>query len=263
MRILNTNTGKLIHSRFPADGQRAILGGDYAIDGVSGSHARITLDFVNPEGSRTGVLLPTGSVIDDLELPNNSGIVRATLMDCGNPCVFVLAQDLGIDPTILPPDLEKDKGMLRRLDYIRNAAAVKMGLVTTLDAAQAAKSVPKVCIVSRAAEHTVLSGATIAAHEVDLVVRCTSSGDPHRALPITAALCIAAAAQVQGSLVHSVTRPRDDGITIGHASGTITVDADMTDEGDGKLHVPRARVFRTARKLFEGQVFYDDETTTS
>lgn len=259
MRIFNTNTKKVIHARFPiVPGTTAAdLEGDFAIDGVSGTHARITLDFISPEGSRTGKLLPTGNVIDELELPGE--IISATLMDCGNPCVYVLASDLGINPTILPAEFAPD--MLQRLDALRNAAAVKMGLVESLEAAQAKKAVPKVCIMSLKAEHTVLSGATVTEDQVDVVTRCMSSGDPHRALPITASLCTAAAAHVPGTIVHQVLRdqPVSDGIVIGHASGTIAVDADVVLGDDGLLHVPKARVFRTARKLFEGNVFYREE----
>lgn len=260
VRIFNTNTKKLVHATFPVTADsptRADLSGDFHIDGVSGTHARVTLDFISPEGSRTGKLFPTGRVVDDLELP--SGSIKATLMDCGNPCVFVSAADLRIDPTILPPDLEKDKEAMRRLDDIRNAAAVRMGLVPTLKAAAKAKSVPKVCFMSPKTEHTVLSGATLSPDSIDLVTRCISSGDPHRALPITASLCTAAAAQVEGTIVHDVlrgARVSDGGIIIGHASGTIEVDADIAKGDDGLLHVPKARVFRTARKLFEGKVFY-------
>lgn len=255
MRIYNTNTRKVIHARFPVfpETREADLEGDYAIDGVSGTHARITLDFLNPEGSRTGRLFPTGNVADTLEFGES---VRATLMDCGNPCVFVLASDLGISPTILPAAFTPP--MLARLDALRNAAAVKMGLVDSLAAAAAHKAVPKVCIVSPRSTHVVLSGATVREADIDVVVRCMSSGDPHRALPITASLCTAAAAHVPGTVVHGVLRGERaaDGIVIGHASGTIAVDADVVLGQDGLLHVPTARVFRTARKLFEGSVFY-------
>lgn len=258
MRIFNTNTNKVIHARFPIyPGTRdAALEGDFAIDGVSGTHARITLDFISPEGSRTGKLMPTGNVVDDLSYPGGS--IKATLMDCGNPCVFILASDLGIEPTLLPADFTPET--LKRLDDIRNAAAVKMGLVPSLEAAQARNSVPKVCIMSPKSPHTVLSGSTVRAEQIDLVTRCISSGDPHRALPITASLCTAAAAHVEGSIVHRVLSGDrvSDGIVIGHASGTIAVDADVVMGDDGLLHVPKARVFRTARKLFEGNVFYRD-----
>ncbi|BEI86187.1 hypothetical protein CcaverHIS002_0604740 [Cutaneotrichosporon cavernicola] len=255
VRIYNTNTRKVIHARFPIfpGSREADLDGDYAIDGVSGTHARITLDFLAPEGSRTGRLLPTSNVVDTLSIPEE---VTVSLMDCGNPCVFVRASDMGIKPTILPSEFTAS--MLARLDALRNAAAVKMGLVQNLEEAAAKKAVPKVCIVSPKQTHTVLSGATVSEEMVDVVVRCISSGDPHRALPITASLCTAAAAHVPGTVVHDVLNGDRvaDGIAIGHASGTIAVDADVVTGEDGELHVPTARVFRTARKLFEGNVFY-------
>lgn len=260
VRILNTNTNKLIHSTFPTvagSPAEADLSGDFAIDGVANTHARVTLDFINPQGSRTGKLFPTGERQESLALPDATTI-NATLMDCGNPCVFILASDLGVDPTILPPDLEGDKAMLRRLDDIRNAAAVKMGLVDSLDQAGKAKSVPKVCIMSAKADHKVLSGETLSADKIDLVTRCISSGDPHRALPITASLCTAAASQIEGTVVHQcLSGPRvSQGVIIGHASGTIEVDAVLATGSGGEIEVPKARVFRTARKLFEGKVFY-------
>jgi 2-methylaconitate cis-trans-isomerase PrpF len=259
VRIHNTNTGKIIHATFPVAGPRAAdLSGEFGIDGVAGTHARITLDFVSPEGSRTGKLFPTGERAEELQLPNGS--VRTTLMDCGNPCVFVRAEDLGVDPYALPAELEAHDGgkTLARLNDIRNAAAVRMGLVDSLDAAAKAKSVPKVCVMSPKADHKVLSGATLRADDTDVVTRCISSGDPHRALPITASLCAAAAAQIEGTVVHDcLSGPRvSQGVIIGHASGTIEVDADVAVGDNGKLRVPKARVFRTARKLFEGNVFF-------
>jgi 2-methylaconitate cis-trans-isomerase PrpF len=260
VRILNTNTNKLIRATFPTatvDG-RAVpdLKGEFSIDGVAGTHARVVLDFLAPEGSRTGTLFPTGHKVEQLALPRGS--VPVTLMDCGNPCVFVRAADVGLGdtPSILPPQLTGTPA-LALLDDIRNAAAVAMGLVPDLAAAASKKAVPKVCVVSPPHDNEVLSGSVVKAADVDLVVRCISSGDPHRALPITAALCTAAAAQVPGTIVAECTKPKSaaaGGIVIGHASGTIEVDADLV-EKEGALHVPQARVFRTARKLFEGRVF--------
>lgn len=265
VRILNTNTNKIIHASFPvfADAPtEADLSGDFAIDGVAGTHARITLDFVDPSGSRTGKLFPTGNTVDELQLPGSYGSIPATLMDCGNPCVYVLASDLGLNPTILPPDLENDKDMLKKLSAIRAAASFRMGLVPSVEAAANMKSVPKVCVMSAPSAHTVLSGAELTPDSVDVVTRCISADDPHRALPITASLCTAAAAQVPGTLVHGlVSGPRvsEAGIVIGHASGTIEVGADVIQQPEsGEWVVPKARVFRTARKLFEGNVYYKE-----
>jgi len=48
IRIHNTNTGKLVHSTFTVVGGEAAAHGDFAIDGVSGTAAKIELAFINP-----------------------------------------------------------------------------------------------------------------------------------------------------------------------------------------------------------------------
>lgn len=48
VRIHNTNTGKLIHASFPVVGGEAASHGDFAIDGVAGTAAKIQLAFINP-----------------------------------------------------------------------------------------------------------------------------------------------------------------------------------------------------------------------
>jgi 2-methylaconitate cis-trans-isomerase PrpF len=63
VRIHNTNTGKIIVSRFPAESGKAATDGALALDGVSGTGAPIRLDFHDPGGARTG-LLPTGRAVD-------------------------------------------------------------------------------------------------------------------------------------------------------------------------------------------------------
>lgn len=48
IRIHNTNTGKIIHAKFPVVEGEAAAYGDFAIDGVSGTAAKIELAFINP-----------------------------------------------------------------------------------------------------------------------------------------------------------------------------------------------------------------------
>lgn len=259
MRILNTNTGKVVHALFPAAGGRPQLGGGFAIAGVAGTHARVALQFLAPHGARTGALLPTGRALDVLALPGGEA-VAASLVDCANPCAFVLASDVGLAGTEAPADFTG--GVLARLAAVRNAAAVAMGLARSTAEADAARSVPKVVIVSAPAEDHAVLGGVVRAGDAHVVARCISAGDPHRALPITAALCTAAAAQVPGTLVRRVAREKasSDEFVIAHASGTLAVDAHVEHRpgpggGGGEWAVPTASVFRTARKLFEGTVF--------
>ncbi|GAB7348887.1 hypothetical protein MBLNU459_g7582t3 [Dothideomycetes sp. NU459] len=245
VRIHNTNTGKIIHSAFPVEQGAAVAHGSFAIDGVAGTAAKIRLAFMNPAGSKTGKLMPTGKIVDTFD-----GI-DTTCVDVGNPCVFVQASDLGVPGGILPDSIESHPDLLRRLDSIRRQASVAMAISS--DTSSAPGSIPKIAMVSPPHPHTLLSGE--AAQESDLVVRALSVGQPHRAVPITVALALAAASKIRGSVVERNTRtdPVDpDGVTIGHSSGRLLVSTTF----DENNQVKYATVFRTARRLMEGTVFW-------
>jgi 2-methylaconitate cis-trans-isomerase PrpF len=252
VRIHNTNTGKIIRSSFPVVGGEAAASGDFAIDGVAGTAARVQLDFVNPAGSVTGALLPTGNVTDVFD-----GIT-ATCIDVGNPCVFVRASDLGVDGNLTPEEIAAHSDLLPRLGSIRRQAGVSMGIAGEVSSVPG--SVPKICMVAapsatdaRGVEQKQTSA------DVDLLARALSVGQPHKAVPITVALALAAAARVPGSTVAGVVDkdPVDRaGITIGHASGNLLVGADF--DADGAL--TSATVFRTARRLFEGRIYWKDDS---
>ena len=261
VRIYNTNTDKIILARFPVAGAVPHLSGDFLIDGVAGTAARIQLDFQQPGGSRTGKLLPTGTVIDHLSSSTVSGFesepIDATIMDCGNPCVFLRASDLKMDPTTLPADLEKSPDLMKRLEEIRRAGLVLMGLATDLEDARKVKSIPKVIVVSRPTNHRLISDEEQLSTSVDLTTRTISSGDPHRAIPITAALCVAVAAQVDGTVVHEICPAQfalPGHLVIGHPSGTIAVGAEVSKD---PWLAKTASILRTARKLFDGRVYWD------
>ena len=127
VRIHQANTRKLIHARFPVADGRAEVRGDFAIAGVAGTGARIRLDFLEPGGSQTGALLPTGRAVDRLEVAG-LGTVRATLVDAANPAVFVEAGDLGLTGGESPEAIEARADLMAVLDRVRRAAGVSMGL---------------------------------------------------------------------------------------------------------------------------------------
>lgn len=120
------------------------------------------------------------------------------------------------------------------------------------DIASTPGSVPKIAMVSSPHAHVLLSGEP--AGEVDLIARALSVGQPHRAVPITVALALAAASKLEGSVVQRNTSGSvdPDGTTIGHSSGRLLVNATFDESGV----VKDATVFRTARKLMEGTVFW-------
>lgn len=252
VRIHNTNTGKIIRATFPVTDGKAEVEGGFVLDGVSGTGAAIRLDFERPGGSKTGRLLPAGSSMTRLDI-EGLGTIEASLIDAATPCAFVLASDLGKTGTELPSELECDPVTLQRLEAIRRAAAVAMGTAPDLHAAAAVLSVPRVAMVSAPSASRTLSGREFAASDIDLAVRMISVGQPHRAVPLTGALCLAVASQIPGSIPSRVRRPGSGPIRIGHPSGITVVDAAVT-SGPAGLEAESAAVFRTARRLFEGYV---------
>lgn len=254
VRIHNTNTGKIIVSRFPVEDGRAAVDGDLVLDGVAGSGAPIRLEFTDPGGARTGRLLPTGHATDTLEV--DGVMVQASMVDAANPCVFVPAAALGLLGTELPDALERDRDVLARLEAIRCRASVAMGLAPDEAAAVAILGVPKVAVVAAPCDAPTLSGRVIGASECDIVVRMISIGQPHRAVPLTGALCLAAACRVPGSVPQGLMPETQSGpLRIAHPSGIILVDAE-TEIRPGGVHIRHATVYRTARRLFTGEVYY-------
>jgi len=254
VRIHNTNTRKIVQSHFEVAAGAAAVDGSLAIDGVAGTGAPIRLDFMHPGGARTGKLLPTGNSIDSLTLPDGS-VVEASLVDASNPSVFVRAEAMCLDGSELPDVIENDEALLRRFEAIRCAGAVAMGLAADLAAAARAPAQPKVAMVSAPRKAPTLSGAVLTADDQDIVIRMISVGSPHRAVPLTGALCLAAACHVPGTIPNGMVRTKEgvlpETLRIGHPSGTILVSAKVD---DGSIEY--ASVYRTARRLFEGTVLF-------
>ena len=245
VRIHNTNTGKIIVARFPVAGGRSVVEGDLAIDGVAGTGAPIRLDFTDPGGAKTGKLLPTGNAADVIEVAG-IGPLRVSLIDAANPTVLLVAADIGMSGTEAPTAIERDADLMARLEEIRRSAAVAMGLAPDLESAAKTISIPKVGLLSAPAD-----GA------VDIMARVMSSGQPHRAVPLTAALCLAVGCRIPGSVAQDLVQAGDPSgpVRIGHPSGAILVAAEVNTSPDG-VHVPYATFFRTARRLFQGEVLY-------
>ncbi|MGY9054850.1 MAG: PrpF domain-containing protein [Alphaproteobacteria bacterium] len=253
VRIFNTNTQKIIISRFGLDDGHAAVDGEFFLPGVQGTGSRVKLDFLKPGGARTGKLLPTGSVLDVLTLPDGSTI-DASCVDAANPCVFVRAADVGFTATESPMVLDTETALHKRLEDIRRAASVAMGLATSLEEAATVTSVPKVAFVAPPADSVTLDGKPMPAEDVDLLARMISVGNAHRAVPATGGLCIAVAAKIEGTIVHEVTRPGAD-VRVGQPSGTTVVDADVYRQVDGAWHAETVSVFRTQRRLMDGFVY--------
>ena len=231
-----------------------------SIPGVAGAGAPIRLDFLSPGGASSGRLLPTGNVVDRIDVPG-LGPVEVSMVDAANACVLVSASSLGLAGTEMPADLEADAVTLERLSAIRLQASVAMGLARSIEDARSRSVVPFVGFVAPPLSGRMLSGDTVAADCVDLTARMISNGQPHRALPLTASLCIAVAASIEGTVAW---RARSAGTSAGAASdslriampsGVLTVGAQVECRA-GQWNALRGSFYRTARRLFDGTVYY-------
>ena len=255
VRIHNTNTRKIIWSRFALDDGLAAVDGELAIPGVAGTGAPVRLEFREPGGATTGKLLPTGRVRDVLEVPGH-GKYTVSMVDAANACCFVRADELGLTGTEMPEALDANTALLDRLAAIRIAASVAMGIGATPEEARTKRVVPFIGFVSGPRDALTLTGEAIEAMNVDLTGRMISNGQPHRALPLTASLCMAVAARLEGSVVHAITRKSNDAeapIRISMPSGVLTVAATVRKNGEDWF-AEQGAFYRTQRRMFEGQV---------
>lgn len=255
VRIWQANIGKTILAHVPMhEGQVQELG-DFELDGVAFPAAEVMLEFLDPAQAEgpAHALFPTGHVVDMLDVPG-VGRLAATLIQAGIPTVFLNAQDLGFSGCETQGTINHDTTTLARLETIRACAALRMGQIDHVDEAAARPHTPKLAWVAAPADYTTSSGKAIAAAEVDLLVRALSMGKLHHAMMGTAAVAIATAAAIPGTLVHQAagggTR---QSVRFGHPSGSLAVGAQARQVG-GRWQVSKVQMGRSARILMEGWV---------
>ncbi|HLS17638.1 MAG TPA: PrpF domain-containing protein [Paenalcaligenes sp.] len=259
VRILNTNTNKVIESTFATPQGVPQYAGTLTIPGVSGAGSPIELRFIEPGGATTGKLLPTSAAVNQLDIPD-VGEFSVSYVDAANAAVFLRATELGLKGTELPDELEANTQLMRRLEQIRQHASVAMGITKTVQEAAEIKMVPFVCILSTPQENPTLQKQNVPASDLDLVARVISNGQPHRALPLTISLCIAVAANIKGTIANQLTRPTSTGegeqrLRLGNPSGVLEVRASVERDAQQRWYAHYGAFDRTARLLFSGDVW--------
>jgi len=235
VRIHMVNTGSIAVANVPTPNGAVEYEGDVRIDGVPGTAAGISIDFLDVAGSSCGALLPTRSVIDSVD-----GI-EVTCIDNGMPVVLLAAEDFGLSGTESPEALEANAALKARVEKIRLAIGPRMNLGDV-----ARKTVPKMSLVSRACHGGDLNTRTFIPHRV------------HEAIGVLGAVSVATACMIPGTVAARVIgRAASAGLRrleIEHPTGFFTVEMDVTG-GGSDLKVNRSALLRTARKLMRGEVF--------
>ena len=259
VRMLNRNTDKYINVTVPIDPQTGTFAqdGDCHIAGVDGTAAELKVNFLNPAGSKTGKLLPTGNVLDVLDIPG-FGKIEASILDVSNPMVLVRAEDIGMKGTELPEEINSNTEVSALLEKIRGTAACMMGFAKDLEDATAnSPAVPKVGFFTAPVTFTDIAGEQVEASDMDHCARVISVFKCHKACPLTSASSISVAAQLEGSIIEKTLGMPGNAsgcVRIGHPSGVMTMYPDIVRQ-DGELKLPGVAVQRTARRIMDGTVY--------
>lgn len=251
VRIYNTNTDSVFEAEVPVKDGKPLTQGNYKIDGVPGTGARIGMNLAGTVGAKTGKLLPTGNAKDEIEV-DGFGKLTVSMVDAASPMVFVRASDLGLTGVETPAQIDSDPRMLKLLEDIRCIAAEKMGIADRETARDKVRAVPMVAFIAPPQPYkSHIDGTEVSAGDIDFVSRDMFMQIMHKTYSGTATVCTGCAAVTPGTLVYEMRGPKESGIVrIGHPGGIIECD---TTVHDGKII--RAVFGRTARRIMEGYVY--------
>jgi len=235
VRIHMVNTASIAVAYVPTANGAVEYEGDARIDGVPGTAAAIPLEFLDVAGSSCGLLLPTGSAVDEVQG------VTVTCIDNGMPVVVLRAADFDLSGEETPEQLESNAALKARIEAIRLAIGPRMNLGDVTK-----KTVPKMCLVSPPRQGGAISTRTFIPHRV------------HESIGVLGAVSVATACMVPGSVAAKLAQLSGSATTqrvdVEHPTGFFSVDMEVTAEGS-QLKVRRSALLRTARKLMTGEVF--------
>ena len=231
VRVFMVNSSKLCALDIQTPYGRVAYAGDARIDGVPGTSAPITCNYLDVAGSICGSLLPTGQVRDVIDN------IPVTCIDNGMPVVVLRAQDLGKTGNETPQALNDDPEFRQRLESIRLQAGPLMNLGDVSD-----KVVPKMSLIAAPQSGGHVSTRTFIPHHC------------HTAIGVLGAVSVATACILKGSVAEGVAQvPAGNPmkVSVEHPSGEFSVELGMDDDGN----VNKVGLLRTARLLSRGELY--------
>jgi len=240
-RVLTLNTGMVaeIAVRTPqcGSGRCVEYAGDARIDGVIGTAAPITINFLDTAGSVCPALLPTGHARDTVDLAG-VGPVDVTCIDNGMPLVIVNAADLGRTGYETAAALNADEELKARLEALRLACGPLMGLGDV-----GAKNYPKMTLISPPAHGGTINTRSFIPHVC------------HESIGVLAAVTAATACVIEGTVARQVAEaPEGTDVTVSveHPAGEFSVELGLDPEDPQR--VTKSALLRTARLIMAGDV---------
>ncbi len=232
--VYNINTKSIIEEVVQTPNGVVEYNGNFKIDGVPGTAAPVILNLFDQVGGKTGKLLPTGKIREQIQ-----GI-DVTLLDAGSTMVLLKANDLGMDGTEQEDFFLKNKALMARIETIRLEAGVRMGLGDVKNSV-----LPKVGILSKPRNAGNITSRYLTPHTL------------HPSHAVTGAICIATALKIKGTVATDVgiTNGKDkELIIIEHPVGVIEINMEVEHVGE-LINVKKAGTVRTVRKIMSGNVF--------
>ena len=251
LKIYNTNTGIAADAVIEMPGPGAPLDPDTEMPGVMGRWPGVALSLVDPVGSKTGKLFPTGARRETI-----LG-VEVSCLDFAMPMLIARAEDLGCRADEAPEELEQDPELRARMQPLWVAAGLAMGLERdgrrmTADELAVSETVPKMCLIASPTQAEAERGIHVRA-------RYFTPQTCHRSMAVTGGSCLAAASLIPGTVAHDVgagldplgSRPEERVVGIGNPAGVLRAAIDGSSDGD-EVAISSASYMRSAQILIRG-----------
>jgi 4-oxalomesaconate tautomerase len=232
VRVLSVNTQVRSHVIVQTPGGRVCYDGDTAIDGIQGAAAPVLINFLNPEGSSTGKVLPTAQPSDRV------GGIEVSCVDAAMPLVIARAADFGKTGYETPDELNADSALLARLESVRREAGLLMGFGDV-----SKRVLPKFDLVAPPRQGGVICS------------RYFTPASAHTSHAVTGALCLAAACLIPGTVAAEVAQllPKNPSrVVIEHPAGSLATELTLRITRDA-ITIPTAAFVRTAAWLGKEQ----------
>jgi 4-oxalomesaconate tautomerase len=247
-RVLTLNTGMQCDVTVQTPNGRLRYTGDARIDGVPGTAAPISINFLDTAGSVCPALLPSGRLLDRVRVDDGVDAfeIDATLIDNGMPMVLVRAADLSVTGYEGVAALNADEALKAKLEALRLTAGPLMGLGDVKT-----KSYPKMCLVAPPKD-----GGSVA-------TRCFIPHVCHEAVGVLAAVTIATACVLDGSVAQGIASVPEGFIktvSVEHPTGEFSVELEL--DANNPQQVVRAALLRTARPIMRGEVLISEDIWT-
>lgn len=239
VRIRAVNTGALVESIVQTPAGQVNYQGEMALDGVPGTAAPISLNFLDVVGSRTGKMFPTGNFRDHIDG------VDVSCVDVAMPMVIARAEDFSVTGYESVEELDANRALFAQIEAVRLKAGERMGM------GDVTKSVtPKFGLLAPARQ-----GGHFCA-------RYFMPWSSHPTLAVTGSQCLAACALAPGTVAEGLVRPVGASpalLRIEHPMGEMEVQVNYS-VSSNMLDFQSAGVVRTARMIARGEVMVPTST---